>query len=121
MGIASSAPTTPSRAPPTSAAITVRAPGISTDRDITLRVDDVVLELLVGDVEDHGDDAGLDVRGERDGAHDHRADRGADHRDHVEQGDHHRQRDGVATEADDEQEDQGASPAHVATTNAPET
>ena len=35
VGIASSAPTTPSRAVPTSAAITVTAPGMSTDRDIT--------------------------------------------------------------------------------------
>ena len=35
VGIASSAPTTPSRAAPTSAAITVTAPGMSTDFDIT--------------------------------------------------------------------------------------
>ncbi len=35
VGIASSAPTTPSRAAPTSAAMTVTAPGMSTDFDIT--------------------------------------------------------------------------------------
>ena len=100
----------PSSAAPTSAAITMIEPGMFDRAGHHPRVDHVVLELLVDDVEDQAGQADLRVGGEADRGDDDGAQRGPDHRDHVEQRHHDGQRHGVLAEADDEQEDQRGDP-----------
>ena len=75
---------------------------------LDLRLDQVVLDLLVDDREDHPDDQrDREVDEGGDDPDEHRADRRADHGDQVDDEDHHRQRAGERHPEDGQHDERG--------------